>query len=93
LIFVDKINALRKKFGGTVNDIFLGLLSGAMRTYAQELGATHIPKAWTVVVGNTRYLVPGSEKASFLDIYVGGMILRLPTDVADPVRFCFVIRL
>eukprot|EP00475_Leptophrys_vorax_P027635 TRINITY_DN3941_c0_g1_i6.p1 TRINITY_DN3941_c0_g1~~TRINITY_DN3941_c0_g1_i6.p1 ORF type:complete len:369 (-),score=81.47 TRINITY_DN3941_c0_g1_i6:283-1389(-) len=94
-VSTDAINALRKKFGGTLNDIILGLLAGTLRRYALEVpkGAGNkfqdvVPPVYTNVVGNTRYLVPGSGKAPFLDNFNAAFVIQLPADIDNPrIRF------
>jgi diacylglycerol O-acyltransferase len=80
---LDRIRAISKASGTTLNDVVLAMCSGAVRTYLEELG--RLPDASLVSmvpVGlksrNAESLSGGGGNA------VGSVMVRLGTDLADP---------
>ncbi|MGY2874577.1 diacylglycerol O-acyltransferase / wax synthase [Marmoricola sp. URHA0025 HA25] len=80
---LDRIRAISKASGSTLNDVVLAMCSGAVRTYLQELGK--LPDASLVS------MVPVALKSRGADSLAGGggnavgsVMVRLGTDLADP---------
>lgn len=80
---LEQIARLRKRLGGTLNDVLITAISGGLRRYLQERGEDPGAKAF-------RALVPVSirplEEISRLGNRFGLVLLTLPVDVADPVE-------
>jgi diacylglycerol O-acyltransferase len=80
---LDRIRAVSKASGTTLNDVVLAMCSGAVRAYLQELG--RLPSASLVS------MVPVGLKSRGADSLAGGggnavgsVMVRLGTDLADP---------
>ncbi|HEU5038952.1 MAG TPA: wax ester/triacylglycerol synthase family O-acyltransferase [Nocardioides sp.] len=80
---VERLRAIGKATGTTINDVVLAMCSGAVRTYLDELGA--LPDAPLVA------MVPVGLKAKESGIAsteggnaVGAVMCQLGTDLADP---------
>ena len=78
---LDEVKAIRQALGGTVNDVLLTVVAGALRRYMQERGdpvdAITIRAAIPV---NVR--PPGREAE--LGNAVGAVFVTLPVSIADP---------
>ena len=79
---IDEARVVRKRFGGTLNDVVLAAVAGGYRALLLERGED----ADAAVV---RTLVPVSSRAEdahgLLDNRVSAMLLELPVHVEDPV--------
>jgi diacylglycerol O-acyltransferase len=80
---LDRIRAISKASGTTLNDVVLAMCSGAVRTYLDELGALPDTSLVSMVpVGlksrNAESLAGGGGNA------VGSVMVRLGTDLPDP---------
>jgi len=80
---LDRIRAISKASGTTLNDVVLAMCSGAVRTYLEELGK--LPDSSLVS------MVPVALKSRGADSLAGGggnavgsVMVRLGTDLADP---------
>ncbi|RNM14138.1 WS/DGAT/MGAT family O-acyltransferase [Nocardioides pocheonensis] len=80
---LDRIRAISKASGTTLNDVVLAMCSGAVRSYLQELG--RLPSSSLVS------MVPVGLKSRGADSMSGGggnavgsVMVRLGTDLADP---------
>jgi WS/DGAT/MGAT family acyltransferase len=80
---LKKIKAIRCQMDGTVNDILLVALTGALRRYLQERGEA-------VASLRIRALVPVSLRPrgteAELGNRIGMVLLPLPVDIADPLE-------
>ena len=88
---LDQVKIIRQALGGTVNDVVLSIVAGALRRYLQERGeeVDNISLRVTVPV-NMR--APGRE--ADLGNRVGAVFLTLPVSIADPVcRLGEIVRL
>ena len=76
-----EVKAVKDALGVTVNDVVLGMCSGALRTYLEKKG--ELPEE------SLRCMIPVSvrteEEANTWGNRVSGMMAALATDVADPV--------
>ena len=80
---MERIQAVGKATGTTVNDVVLAMCSGAMRTYLDELGA--LPDASLVAMVPVGLKAKSSQSASASGgNAVGSVMVRLGTDQADP---------
>ena len=79
---LDEIKAIRQALGGTVNDVLLAVVAGALRRYMQERGDP-------VDRLSIRATVPVSmrtlEQAAALGNRVGAVFVSLPIGIADPI--------
>jgi WS/DGAT/MGAT family acyltransferase len=84
---LEEIKAVKTALGVTVNDVVLGMCSGALRTYLDKHG--ELPEE------SLRCLIPVSvrteDEALTYGNRVSGMLAALATDVADPVERLHVI--
>jgi diacylglycerol O-acyltransferase len=88
---LEEIQAIRRALGGTVNDVLLSIVAGALRRYLQDQGepVDSISLRATVPV-NMR--APGREAE--LGNRVGAVFFTLPVSIADPVcRLGEIVRL
>jgi WS/DGAT/MGAT family acyltransferase len=86
---LDDIKTIKGKFGGTVNDVFLAVISGGFRDLLLARGETPdqfmIPSLVPVSVR-----APGEE--NIYDNRVSGILVYLPVHIADPVDRLTAIR-
>jgi WS/DGAT/MGAT family acyltransferase len=80
-IQMKDVKRIRRKFGGTVNDVMMTIFSGAIRKYLQDQGepVDEFTLRATVPV-NLRPL----EKMHELGNQIGAMFISLPINIADP---------
>jgi len=87
---LDKIKAVGKVWGCSVNDVLLSAVAGALRDYLVEKGDS-IPASLEV-----RAIVPvnlrPSEKAARLGNFFGLVFLALPVGVANPLERLYEVR-
>eukprot|EP00475_Leptophrys_vorax_P027122 TRINITY_DN3865_c0_g1_i5.p1 TRINITY_DN3865_c0_g1~~TRINITY_DN3865_c0_g1_i5.p1 ORF type:complete len:418 (-),score=107.85 TRINITY_DN3865_c0_g1_i5:1011-2264(-) len=83
---IETIDMIRKRYGGTLNDVVLGACAGALRKYAQSEGYSNVPSLWASVTGNARYFIPGGARMHFLENFGTAFCIVLPTNVDDPVQ-------
>ena len=78
---LDDVKAVKSALGVTVNDVVLGMCSGALRTYLEKHG--ELPE------DSLRCMIPVSvrseEKSNAYGNEVSGMLATLATDIADPI--------
>ena len=78
---LDDVKAVKSALGVTVNDVVLGMCSGALRTYLTKHG--ELPEE------SMRCMIPVSirseDQANTYGNQVSGMLANLATDVDDPV--------
>lgn len=80
-IQMKDVKRIRRRFGGTVNDVLMTIFSGAIRKYLEDQGEP--VDAFTVratVPVNLRPL----EKMHELGNQMGAMFISLPINIADP---------
>jgi diacylglycerol O-acyltransferase len=86
---VADVSAVRKRYGGTFNDVVLTAVAGGFRRVLLEAGEEAAP-------GTVRALVPVSTRLagqeSIRDNRVSLMLAQLPVDVADPVERLGAVR-
>ncbi|MGD2041138.1 MAG: wax ester/triacylglycerol synthase family O-acyltransferase [Anaerolineae bacterium] len=79
---LEEIKIIRRQLGGTVNDVLLAVVAGALRRYMQERGDTIDGLSIRVVVPvNMR----PAGKESDLGNHLGAVFLTLPVGIADPI--------
>jgi WS/DGAT/MGAT family acyltransferase len=80
---LEALKAVRTRHGGTVNDVVLAVLAGAMRTFLRHRGLD--PHAL-----DFRAMVPVNVRDAHSRDHVGNrvamIVVRLPLDERDPVR-------
>ncbi|WP_340536766.1 WS/DGAT/MGAT family O-acyltransferase [Nocardioides sp. GXZ039] len=82
---VERLRAIGKATGTTINDVVMAMCSGAMRTYLQELDA--LPDAPLVAMVPVGLNAKQSQIASAEGgNAVGAVMVQLATDLADPAR-------
>ena len=80
---VERLQAVGKASGTTINDVVLAMCSGAMRTYLTELDALPSRSMVSMVpVGLNAKQVDSASTAG--GNAVGSVMVRLATDLADP---------
>jgi diacylglycerol O-acyltransferase len=80
---IERLRAIGKASGTTLNDVVLAMCSGAMRAYLQELDA--LPEASLVAMVPVGLQAKSSQSASPSGgNAVGAVMVRLGTDQADP---------
>lgn len=80
---LDRIRAIAKASGTTLNDVVLAMCSGAVRTYLDELGK--LPDSSLVSMVPVGLKSRGSDSlAGGGGNAVGSVMVRLGTDLADP---------
>lgn len=86
-VALDDVKAVKTALGVTVNDVVLGMCSGALRAYLDKHG--ELPEE------SLRCMIPVSvrteDQANSYGNQVSGMLAALATDVADPVQRLEVI--
>ncbi|MEX3105766.1 wax ester/triacylglycerol synthase family O-acyltransferase [Streptomyces sp. ST1020] len=89
VIDVDDVHRVRKAVGGTVNDVLIGVVAGALRRWLDERGdgsAGVVPRA----------LVPVSQRrprtAQRQGNRLSGYLVRLPVDQAEPLARLAAVR-
>jgi diacylglycerol O-acyltransferase / wax synthase len=84
---LHEVKAVKSALGVTVNDVVLGVCSGALRSYLDKHG--ELPEE------SLRCMIPVSvrtgDQANTYGNRVSGMLAALATDVADPVKRLEVI--
>ena len=78
---LGEIEAVRRAFGVSVNDVVLALCAGGLRRYLRARGTLPGRPLVAAVPVSTR----GEEDLSSLGNVVSGFFVTLPTDVGDPV--------
>lgn len=82
---IERLRAIGRATGTTINDVVLAMCSGAMRTYLQELDA--LPDAPLVAMVPVGLNAKQSQVASAEGgNAVGAVMVQLATDQADPAR-------
>ncbi|MGA8211443.1 MAG: wax ester/triacylglycerol synthase family O-acyltransferase [Nocardioidaceae bacterium] len=80
---VERLRAVGKSTGTTINDVVLAMCSGAMRTYLDELG--RLPDASLVAMVPVSLRPSGAQEASASGGNATGAVMaRLGTDLSDP---------
>ncbi len=86
---LDDVHLIRKAVGGTVNDVLIALVAGALRRWLEERGERIdkvAPRALIPVARRRpRTAHPQSNRLS-------GYLMELPVGVADPVRRLTAVR-
>lgn len=86
---LDEVHRVRKTAGGTVNDVLIAVVAGALRRWLDERGDGSEGVA-------PRALIPVSRRrprsASPQGNRLSGYLIRLPVDEADPLRRLRVVR-
>ncbi len=78
---LDDVKAVKRHLGGTVNDVILGTVAGAVRRYLQQRGADLASLDFRVVVPVS---VRSAAEAGETGNRVAGWLLSLPVAEADP---------
>ena len=73
---------MRKALGATVNDLLVALIAGAVRDYLEPRGGA---PADPLVALMPVSLLPVDEQEPVGNRGLATTVLRLPTDIADPV--------
>ena len=82
LLELDRVKAIRKITGCTLNDVVLAICAGALRRYLDEKGELPEKPLIAMVPISTR----GDDERGKMGNKVSAMFLDLATDVADPVE-------
>lgn len=78
---LGEVEAARRAFGVSLNDVVLALCAGGLRRYLRARGALPKRPLVAAVPVSTR----GEEDFSSLGNMVSGFFVTLPTDISDPV--------
>jgi len=82
LLELDRVKAIRKVNGCTLNDVVLAICSGALRRYLDEKGQLPDKPLIAMVPVSTR----GDDEHGNMGNKVSAMMLDIATNVADPVE-------
>ncbi|QKW30450.1 wax ester/triacylglycerol synthase family O-acyltransferase [Streptomyces seoulensis] len=86
---IDDVHLVRKAVGGTVNDVLIAVVAGALRTWLDERGDSSAGAA-------PRALIPVSRRrprtAHPQGNRLSGYLMELPVGVADPLRRLAAVR-
>jgi len=88
LLELDRVKAIRKINGCTLNDVVLAICAGALRRYLDDKGELPDKPLLGMIPISTR----GKDEHGGMGNKVSGMLLDLATDVADPVERLNVIK-
>lgn len=88
LLELDRVKAIRKVTGSTLNDVVLAICAGALRRYLEEKEALPDRSLMAMVPVSTR----GEDDHGKMGNRVSAMMLELATNVADPVERLKVIK-
>ncbi|MBW2549926.1 MAG: wax ester/triacylglycerol synthase family O-acyltransferase [Deltaproteobacteria bacterium] len=88
LLELDRVKAIRKIAGCTLNDVVLAICAGALRRYLDDKGELPNKPLLGMIPVSTR----GQDEHGKMGNKVSGMLLDLATDVADPVERLNVIK-
>jgi diacylglycerol O-acyltransferase len=88
LLELDRVKAIRKVTGCTLNDVVLAICAGALRRYLDEKGELPDKPLLGMIPVSTR----GQDEQGKMGNKVSGMLLDLATDVADPIERLNVIK-
>jgi diacylglycerol O-acyltransferase len=80
---VERLRAVGRSTGTTINDVVLAMCSGAMRTYLTELDALPDRSMVSMVPVGLNASEVGSASAAGGNA-IGSVMVRLATDLADP---------
>ena len=86
---LDDVKTIKRELGGTVNDVFLAVISGAFRALLLSRGEEPEPSM-------VPSLIPVSVRAdgeeSIYENRVSALVANLPVDIADPVERLAAVR-
>ncbi|MEU6405243.1 wax ester/triacylglycerol synthase family O-acyltransferase [Streptomyces sp. NPDC046985] len=89
VVDIDDVHLVRKAVGGTVNDVLIAVVAGALRRWLEERGDSTKGVA-------PRALIPVSRRrprtANPQGNRLSGYLMELPVDVADPLRRLAAVR-
>ena len=88
LLELDRVKAIRKVTGCTLNDVVLAICAGALRRYFDEKGELPDKPLIAMVPVSTR----SEDERGNMGNKVSAMFLDIATDVADPVERLKVIQ-
>jgi WS/DGAT/MGAT family acyltransferase len=88
LLELDRVKAIRRIAGCTLNDVVVAICAGALRRYLEEKGELPEKPLIAMVPVSTR----GADEHGKMGNKVSAMMLDIATDVADPVERLNVIK-
>ena len=88
LLELDRVKAIRKANGCTLNDVVLAICAGALRRYLEEKGQLPEKSLIAMIPVSTR----GEGEHGKMGNKVSAMMLDIATNVADPVERLNVIK-
>jgi WS/DGAT/MGAT family acyltransferase len=86
---LDDIKTIKRALGGTVNDVFLAVISGAFRALLLSRGEEPAP---SMVPSLIPVSVRGEGEESIYENRVSALVADLPIDIADPVERLAAVR-
>ena len=81
ILSFDRINALRKIMGVSINDIILAICAGAIRRYLQE--REKLPSQ--PLVANVPISIRTESSKNELNNQISNMLVRIATHIEDPI--------
>jgi diacylglycerol O-acyltransferase / wax synthase len=81
ILSLDRVVALKKTMGSTVNDVLLAICAGALRRYLDEKGKLPTQPLVAMVPISTR--AAGDDN---LDNQLSAMLVQLATNIEDPIE-------
>lgn len=88
LLELDRVKAIRKVNGCTLNDVVLAICAGALRQYLEQKGELPEKPLIAMIPVSTR----GDDEHGKMGNKVSAMMLDIATNVADPVERLNVIK-
>jgi WS/DGAT/MGAT family acyltransferase len=88
LLELDRVKAIRRIAGCTLNDVVLAICAGALRRYLNDKGELPDKPLLAMVPVSTR----GQEEHGKMGNKVSAMLLDIATDIADPIERLNVIK-
>jgi diacylglycerol O-acyltransferase / wax synthase len=82
ILSLERVIALKKIMGTTVNDVLLAICAGALRRYLQEKGKLPQKPLVAMVPVSTRT----EAEADSMDNQLSAMLVQLATNVEDPIE-------
>lgn len=86
---LDDIKTIKRELGGTVNDVFLAVISGAFRALLLSRGEEPAP---SMVPSLIPVSVRSEGEESIYENRVSALVADLPIDIADPVERLAAVR-
>lgn len=88
ILSLQRVKALKKIMGTTLNDVVLAICAGALRRYFEEKGQLPIRPLVAMIPISTRT----QEEANDTDNQIASMLVQIATNVDDPIERLLTIQ-